>query len=54
MAKTIENAPRAYVVVIKDPDGNIMHEKLIPEKMVDSVNLTKHHKLKAIMNLVAK
>ena len=43
-----------YRVLIKDPKGEIIHDRKIPADQIDKSNFTKVHKLKAVLNILSK
>ena len=52
MAVRVEEKP-IYKVVIKDPKGEVIHDKEIPADQIDKSNFTKIHKLKAVLNILS-
>lgn len=53
MAVRIEEKP-TYRVIIKDPKGEVIHDKKISADQIDKSNFTKVHKLKAVLNILSK
>jgi|TARA_R110000765_G_scaffold207302_1_gene312386 hypothetical protein len=53
MAKTLDKE-KVYTLIILGPDGEEVHRKSIPAEIIDETNFTKHHKVKALLNILSK
>jgi hypothetical protein len=54
MAKEKDDDEKFYTLIIMDSDGEVIHKKAVKVDLIDKANFTKHHKVKALLNILSK